>query len=215
MANSTYMSGRKKYGRPQAILWSENAGQLNNGIYVPNGYEVGYDDDSITDLTLLNQFLVLSDHNRSAINFGNQRIEQRQRMVNGRMRSFYVADKLTMNVSWSNLPSRGFAYKAKFNEFGNATSPVDTQDRFTVDGGAGGVEMLEWYENHSGPFWVYLAYDKNANFKDPINPDSQYERLAEYNQIIQMYITDFSYTVTKRGTSTHDFWDITVALEEV
>lgn len=215
MATSAYMAGRKKYGRPQAMLWSENAGQLNNGIYVPNGFEVGYDDDSITDLTSLNQFLILSDHNRSPINFGIDRIEQRQRMINGRMRSFYVADKLTLSVSWSMLPSRGFSYKPDFNEFGIATSPADIQDRFTVDGGAGGVEMLEWYENHPGPFWVYLAYDKHTNFKDPINPDSQYERLAEYNQIIQMYISDFSYNISKRGNSTHDFWDISVALEEV
>lgn len=215
MANSAYMAGRKKYGRPQAMLWADNPGQIDNGVYVPRGFEVGYDDDSITDITLLNQFLVLSDHNRSSMNFGTQRIEQRQRMVNGRMRSFYVADKLTINLSWSMLPSRGFAYKAKFNELGNATSPADIQDRYTADGGAGGVEMLQWYETHPGPFWVYLAYDKNTNFVDPINPDSQYERLAQYNQIIQMYITDFSYTVVQRGNGTHDFWDISVALEEV
>jgi hypothetical protein len=215
MATSTYLAGRKKYGRPQAMLWSENAGTLQNGIYVPNGFEVGYDDDSITDLTLLNQFLILSDHNRDELKFDFQRIEQRQRMINGRMRSFHVADKLQLNVSWDMLPSRGFAYKAKFNEFGKATSPVDTNDRYTVDGGAGGVELLSWYESHPGPFWVYLAYDKNTNFKDQIDPDSQYERLAEYNQIIQMYISDFSYSVVQRGNSTHDFWNISVSLEEV
>lgn len=215
MATSAYLTGRKKYGRPQAMLWSENAGTLQNGTYVPNGFEVGYDDASITDLTLLNQFLILSDHNRSEIGFNIERIEQRQRMINGRMRSFHIADKLQMNISWTMLPSRGFAYKAKFNEFGTATSPADIQDRYTADGGAGGVEMLDWYENHPGPFWVYLAYDKNTNFKDPINPDTQYERLAEYNQIIQMYISNFSYSVVKRGTSTYDFWDISVSLEEV
>lgn len=215
MASSTYMAGRRKYGRPQAMLWAENSGQLESGFYIPNGFEVGYDDDEIADLTQLNQFLILSDHNRSPINFSNERIEQKKRMINGRMRSFYVADKLKIDVSWETLPSRGFAYKPKFNASGIATSPTDDQDRYTADGGAGGVEILEWYENHPGPFWVYLAYDKNTNFKDPINPDTQYERLGQYNQILQMYISNFSYTVSKRGRSTHDFWDISVSLEEV
>lgn len=215
MATSSYLIGRRKYGRPQAMLWSENPGSLDSGIYVPAGYEVGYDDESIQDLTLLNQFIILSDDNRDELKFGYERIEQRQRMVNGRMRSFHVADKLRLDVSWSMLPSRGFAYKPKFNEFGSATSPTNSQDLYTTDGGAGGVDLLNWYESHTGPFWVYLAYDKNTNFVDPVTPDSQYERLAEYNQIVQMYISDFSYSVVKRGTSNHDLWNISVSLEEV
>lgn len=27
-ANTAYLQGRKKYGRPQGMLWSENAGTL-------------------------------------------------------------------------------------------------------------------------------------------------------------------------------------------
>ena len=34
---------QKRYQRPQAVLWSNNAGTLVNGLYVPNGYEVGED----------------------------------------------------------------------------------------------------------------------------------------------------------------------------
>jgi hypothetical protein len=42
-----------------------------------------------------------------------------------------------------------------------------------------------------------------------------YSKLAQYNQIIEMYITDFSYSVVKRGGTNYDFWNISVTLEEV
>lgn len=210
MATATYMNGRKKYGRPQAMLWADNPGTLAEGIYAPNGYEVGYDSTDITDLTLLDQFIILSDHNRSPIDFSFNRIEQRQRMINGRMRSFHIADKLNLNVSWSMLPSRSFAGKANFAEDGSTTYPVS--EAYTVDGGAGGVDLLNWYQSHPGSFWVYLAYDKNSSFE---GIETQYSRLSEYNQIIEMYISNFAYTVEKRGNGTHDFWNIQVSLEEV
>ena len=85
MANSSYITGRQRYARPQAMLWSENSGTLSNGIYVPNGYEIGANTESVTDTSLLNQFIILSDHNRSEISMQPQRIEQRQRTVNGRI----------------------------------------------------------------------------------------------------------------------------------
>lgn len=210
MATSSYMNGRKKFGRPQAMLWADNPGRLDAGAYIPNGYEVGYDSTDIFDLTQLDQFIILSDHNRGPIEFGFDRIEKRQRMVNGRMRSYHIADKLKINVSWDMLPSRSFANSPNFTELGaNALSP---DQKYTADGGAGGVEILDWYKAHPGPFWVYLAYDKHTDFKATGN---QYERMTQYNQVVEMYIADFSYSVAKRGTSTHDFWNISVSLEEV
>lgn len=210
MATSAYMNGRKKYGRPQAMLWADNPGRLESGAYIPNGFEVGYDDDDILDLTQLNQFIILSDHNRKDLDFSFDRIEQRERMINGRMRSYHVADKLKLNVSWDMLPSRSFANDPNFSTTG-ATALLKDQ-KYTADGGAGGVDILDWYKAHPGPFWVYLAYDKHSDFKTAGN---QYSRLAQYNQVVEMYIADFSYAVVKRGTSTHDFWNISVSLEEV
>ena len=59
---------------------------------------------------------------------------------------------------------------------------------------------------------MYLAYDKYSNFgKD----DAAYGHLSQYNQIMQVYFADFNYTVTKRGGSNHDLWNISVTLEEV
>jgi len=65
MTTSAYMTGRKKYGRPQAMLWSENSGKLINGLYVPNGLEINADPGSELDPANIDQFLILSDDNRS------------------------------------------------------------------------------------------------------------------------------------------------------
>ena len=211
MATAAYLTGRRRYQRPQALLWSENPGTLVNGVYVPDGYEVQGNFAGSTDPDLINQFLILSDHNRGELNFTPTRIEQRQRTINGRMRSYHIADKLTMSVSWTNLPSRSYYQDAGFLSTG-LSPEKNTTNEFTSDGGAGGVELLDWYENHKGPFWMFLAYDKYSNFgKD----DADYGNLAKYNQIIQVYIADFNYSVVRRGGSNHDLWNISVSLEEV
>lgn len=213
MSTSSYMIGRKKYHRPQAMLWSENSGTLTNGIYVPNGLEIGQDPGSETDTSVYNQFLILSDDNRSALDFSTARIETKERMINGRMRSYHIADKLTLSTSWTMLPSRSYFTVPEFNPTtGKSPHSGSNNLEYTTDGGAGGVEILDWHENHQGPFWVYLAYDKYSNFgKD----SDAYGHLAQYNQLIQMYFVDFNYSVVKRGNSNFDFWNISVTLEEV
>ena len=211
MATAAYLTGRRRYERPQALLWSENPGTLSNGVYLPNGLEVQGNFSASTDPDLINQFLILSDHNRGELNFTPTRIEQRQRTINGRMRSYHIADKLTMSVSWNNLPSRSYYQDAGFLATG-LSPDKNTTGEFTADGGAGGVELLDWYENHTGPFWMFLAYDKYSNFG---KADADYGHLAQYNQIIQVYIADFNYSVVKRGGSNHDLWNISVTLEEV
>ena len=211
MATAAYMSGRKRYARPQGILWSENPGTLQNGMYVPEGFEIGA---YTTETTNLNKFLILSDHNRSPLQFKTERIEQRQRMINGNMRSFHIADKNTLSVSWQNLPSRSYFSIPNWATTGATTGVTTQSPEYTVDGGAGGVEMLDWYEHHTGPFWMFLAYDKFNNYAQD-GTSAPYTHLEQYNQIVQVYVSDFSYTVSKRGQSNHDLWDITVSLEEV
>jgi hypothetical protein len=171
-------------------------------LYVPQSEEI----DSMANLDPNDQFLVLSDHGRAPIDFAPNRIEQRQRMINGRMRSYHIADKLTINTSWSMLPSRSHGFKPEYGEEAETDAP-----EFTVDGGAGAEEIISWYENHTGPFWVFLSYDKRSNFG---NDNNSYGHLNQYSQIIQMYISDINYSVQKRG-DTHDMWNISVSLEEV
>jgi len=213
MATSAYISGRKRYQRPQSILWSENAGTLSNGLYVPTGQEIGANPSLTTGG--VNQFLILSDHNREEMSFNSERIEKRERTINGNMRSYHIADKLTMSVSWNNLPSRAYSELADFSSTGLSPSK-GTSSEFTADGGAGGVEILDWYQKHQGPFWMYLAYDKYTNFAtDGATTDASFGNLGKYNQIVQVYFSDFNYSVVKRGGTNHDLWNISVSLEEV
>jgi hypothetical protein len=211
MATSAYLTGRRRYTRPQGILWSNNAGTLSNGLYVPTGVEVGASTTE-TDPNLLDQFIILSDHNRGDMQFNTQRIEQRQRTINGRMRSYHIADKLTMSVSWNMLPSRGYSGLPNFNATTGVSPSEGSTTEYTADGGAGGVELLDWYETHQGPFFMYLAYDKYTNLE---GQTYEYTGLNRYNQIIEVYFADFNYSVVKRGATNHDLWNISVTLEEV
>ena len=211
MATASYILGRNRYTRPQAVIWSENAGTLDtSGIYIPIGQEIGASSALATTAQPANQFLILSDHNRSPLQFKPQRIEQRQRMINGNMRSHHIADKMTISMSWDNLPSRAYLRVADFDAVGS--SDLTGQNEYTVDGGAGGVELLDWYDNHKGPFWMFLSYDNYKNFG---TDDSAFLHLTAYSEIMQVYIVDFSYDVIKRGRATHDLWNVSVTLEEV
>jgi len=212
MATAGSLTGRRKYQRPQAVLWSNNPGTLTGGIYLPDGYEVGSDVPGGTDPDLIDQFIILSDHNRNEISFGVQRIEQRQRTINGRMRSYHIADKMQIGLSWNLLPSRGFFQNAEFN-INTGISPYQNNDQeYTADGGAGGVEILDWYNSHPGPFWMFLAYDNYSNFGDD---NEAFTHLNQYNEVIQVYFSDFKYSVVKRGGNNFDMWNISVTLEEV
>ena len=215
MATSAYITGRKRYQRPQGALWANNPGTLVGGVYLPTGQEVGAN-TAETDEDLLNQFLILSDHNRSEISFTPQRIEQRQRTINGRMRSYHIADKMSIDFSWNMLPSRSYFQVAQFNENTGISPYKNNTQEFTADGGAGGVAILDWYNSHTGPFWMYLAYDNYANFKEDGNiVNNSFGHLAQYNEIVQVYFADFNYSVVKRGGDNFDMWNISVKLEEV
>jgi hypothetical protein len=196
MATSGYLLGRKRFGRPQGVIWANNSGILSNGIVVPDGVE-GED------------FIVLSDHGRGELGFNKQRIENRKRLVNGNMRSYHVADKVSVSWSWDMLPSRAFSNDPIFsNTTGKQTS---LSQEYTADGGAGGVDLIKWYEDNPGSFYMFLAYDRYDKFDS-----SAYANMDKYNEVLEVYFASFDYTVVKRGsTNTHDFFNVDVSLEEV
>ena len=203
----TYMQSRKKYNRPSGMLWSENSGTLINGLYIPYGLEVGADATDEPDADLVDQFLMLTDDNRSPLDFSDERIEKRERMINGRMRSYHTADKMKLSTSWSLIPSRSHADVPAFDP----ATGLSSVKSYTTDGGAGGADMLEWYDGHKGSFWVFLAYDRKGIFK---GTEAPYDHLQQYNQLVEMFISSFSYSVEKRGTK-FDYWNVSVTLEEV
>jgi hypothetical protein len=237
MTSVNYMAGRKTWSRPQAMVWADGTPiETQTGEIIPIGFEIGSNVDGFSAASLEDRFIILSDHNRSPIDVTTERIEQRQRMANGTMRSYHIADKLQISTSWDMLPSRGFAGDPRFEQqFGNPTTLVTSLDhdsnpstpnkvispfgsayskdqQYTADGGAGGGELLDWYESHKGPFWVLLSYDKYKNFE---TSNVGRQRLGQYSEKRQMYISQFDYSIVKRGAANFDMWNVSVTLEEV
>jgi len=220
MVEQAYMVGRKAYSRPQGMLLANNPGYLSEGKRIPDGEE-------------FQDFIILSDDNRGPITFETNRLERKERTINGRMRSYHIADKLNISVGWDMLPSRAFSVQPNFQTFAqpnpgtvdnlvtettvdgvtrpvaSSGSPYYKDQQYTSDGGAGGVEILDWYENNTGSFWVYLSYDKYTNL------NGQRNRLSEYSEVVEVFFSSFDYSVEKRGGTNFDFWTINFSLEEV
>ena len=226
MAEKQYIDNRRVYGRPQAILLSDNPGLIENGARIPDGVE-------------FDNFIILSDDNRSPISITGQRLEKRERMVTGRMRSYHIADKLVITLDWNMLPSRSFNVAPSFSteeetinekvyypgDVNNLVEKVDVDgterpvksfgspfykdQQYTSDGGAGGADLLNWYNNNQGSFWAFLSYDNYYNLNGERN------RLAEYSEVIEVFFASFDYSIEKRGGSNHDFWNVSMSLEEV
>lgn len=77
----------------------------------------------------------ITDHNRSPLSIDVERIEQSQRMVNGALRKFVIADKHTFTCSWEMLP---------------------TLNNKTVDGYWGANSMQAFYLSTPGAFELKL-----------------------------------------------------------
>lgn len=213
MATQQYLNNRKRYARPQAILFADNPPVFvgsSNAQAIPPGFELSsnYGSNDIEE----NGFIILSDHNRGPINMTPTRYENKQRMINAQMRSFYITEKMSIDLSWDRLPSRAYASNPDFSQSTGLSDLTKTVSEYTADGGAGGAELLAWYRTHRDPFWVYLSYD---NFAVNGYEDSDYNKLANYTEFLLMYVTSFNYSVEKRGADNFDMWNISMTLEEV
>jgi hypothetical protein len=132
MDRDVYLKSRKKWIRPQAIIFSNNSNGLINGVPQIDGTE-------------REDFIILSDHNRSDISFSANRLENRKRMVNGHMRSYHIADKMNISFSYSLLPSRSFDGDPEFNSNGiNFNGRGDnSHENFVISKGAYDVTKLD------------------------------------------------------------------------
>jgi hypothetical protein len=198
---ATYMLGRWDLRglrrRPQAIAWANDVQLTNDGYFIPKGIE--------------NQdFIILSDHNREEISITSQRIENKERMINGTLRSYHIADKHTFSWSWDMLPSRAYSNNPSYNDSGKLLNSASVQ-MFTVDGGAGGVELVNWHKSHTGSFYMLMAYDRYDIFP---SGSIQYSHLSQYNMVHEVFFSSFEHDVVKRSGVNFDFWNISVSLEE-
>lgn len=78
-----------------------------------------------------------SDHSRSDLSEDTERIGTADRMANGRLRSFFVADKRSWSVSWDSIPA---------------------PDEMTADGKQGGKAIEEFYKTTRGDFLMRLTH---------------------------------------------------------
>lgn len=167
----------KKYLRPSMIIFSETQPVAGTGA-----------DAGKWDLGT--NYLYLTDDGRDAVSVSPNRIEYKQRMLNGRMRSYFVADKNTFSTSWSDLPSR-----AKISPTG---------DKVTSDAFGAGQDIKDWYEDHTGSFWMLLVYDAGSNATSA----------ASQVEVYNVMFDDFSYDIVKRG-QLFDLWSVSITLVEV
>jgi hypothetical protein len=176
----------KKYLRPSMIILCENEPIAGTG-----------GDAGKWDLTggVGGEYLYLTDDNRDAVSVSPNRIEYKQRMLNGRMRSYYVTDKNTFSTSWDNMPSRANRYP---------TVVDGVNDQITSDGFGAGQDIKSWYETYTGDFWMLLVYD---GVNDTSSPSNQVEK---YNVMFE----DFTYDILKRGQF-NDLWSVSISLVEV
>jgi hypothetical protein len=199
-----YVNGT--FGRPNLLTLSNNPGRYYvdgaEQLWLPDGVE-GTD------------FILISDHNRSGAPFTTERIGTNKRMINGRMRSYHIADKLSTSLSWDDLPSRAYS---DLNGYEAHKASPNTVAKFTVDGGAGGVEMLKWYQQHHGSFWAFFSFDA---VPVPLPNNIVFNG---YARVYEMMITDFDYETTKRSRGFAcgngdmyylDLWNVSMTLEEV
>ena len=115
----------------------------------------------------------VTEHNRSALDLGTERIEKIVRTSNGTLRKNHIADKKKFQLSWEMLPS----YRT-----------------LTVDGGWGAEDLRSFYFGDEGKqsFNIRINLAKTGS-------DQSASGFESYNVII----SSCNFTVVKRGMQPH------------
>ena len=127
----------------------------------------------------------VSEHNRSPINLDLLRIEKTQRMSNGSLRKVWIADKKSINTSWTALP---------------------TYTTMTVDGGMGAAGIREFYLGKGkGSFKVKISYSGDTLRDETF--------LASFTSCT--FSISKRNVKTSMSASAQEFWDVSLSIEEV
>jgi hypothetical protein len=115
----------------------------------------------------------VTEHNRSALDLGTERIEKVVRTSNGSLRKNHIADKRQFQLSWDMLPS----YRS-----------------LTVDGGWGAEDLRSFYFGDEGKqsFNIRVNLAKTGS-------DQSVTGFESYTVII----SSCNFTVVKRGLQPH------------
>jgi hypothetical protein len=115
----------------------------------------------------------VTEHNRSPLEIGIERIEMSTRTSNGTLRKNHIADKRSFSMSWEMLPS----YRS-----------------LTVDGGWGAEDLREFYLSDDGKKTFNIRINLAKTGSD--QSSSGYESYT-------VSISECSFSVVKRGTQPH------------
>lgn len=131
----------------------------------------------------------ISEHNRQPVSIGFNRIEKTQRMSNGSMRKYFIADKKVFSMSWAMLPSFS---------------------TMTIDGGYGALDLKSFYEgsNGKGTFKLKIKY----------HGDSHIEGTGEIEVFFTAASFEMQKRNLKNTGSesvSQQLWNVSITLEEV
>lgn len=157
-----------------------------------------------TNWTLGSNYLYLSDDSREPVQVSFERIETRNRMIDGTMRSYFIADKRTFSTSWSDFPSRKAPSTDSLNR-GYGTKFIGDSSLTNI---AAGQELLNWYNTYKKDFWMLLVYDAPI-----LSASINIAPTSGWAEKIHVFFEDFNFTVTKRGQY-HDLWNVDMTLVE-
>jgi|694.fasta_scaffold05335_16 hypothetical protein len=180
----TYSPGDKVYY--SGLLWKRKTGALTTIGQTPASGSTFWESNSEID------WVKLSEHNRQPLSLEHNRIEKSQRMSNGTLRKFFIADKKNFSTSWDMLPS--------FKDL-------------TVDGGLGAVDLQRFYSNVGvNTFNIKIFYGR-----EKITESSTVDRIEYY----KVNFTSCSFSVIKRNVKgktidpAQEFWSASISMEQV
>jgi hypothetical protein len=135
------------------------------------------------------RFRRVTEQNRAPLSLNVERIESGQRMSNGTLRKYFIADKLNISASWEMVPS-----------FRNET----------VDGGWGAEDLKAFYESAAGRGAFRIKLNPTV-FSTELIEQSDGALADDYTYTVMFTSCDF--TIVKRGLQ--PFWSVNISLEQV
>lgn len=130
----------------------------------------------------------VSEHNRQPISVGYNRIEKTQRMANGSMRKYFVADKKVFSISWSQLPS---------------------YTTMTVDGYLGAMDIKSFYEtNGKSTFKMKIKYHNDSHIEGTGEIEVFFTAAS-----FEMQKRNLKWTGNE--SVSQQLWNVSITLEEV
>lgn len=138
----------------------------------------------------------LTDHNRDPIDINVELIESQNRMANGNLRKYVIAQKNKISTSWTFLPSK----------------PSEA-----VDGNYAAAWIESFYKSNVGvPIYIKVIQseiDPDAAIGS-VPSNTNFRSASTGSKTYQVFITNFSKVLRKR-TAISDYVDIDIEFTEI